>query len=130
MKKFALSLALVFAAGTLFAQATQAPPAKPPESKADAQADAATKAPLKTHKLEAEVVAADVEKKTLTFKEGGAEKTAPVGALAMYRLKQVKAGDKVTLTCKDGDTPADCKEVTFIKMAAAPAASKKPDTPQ
>jgi hypothetical protein len=125
MKKLALSLTFTFAtAGLAFAQA----PA-PAETKPEDTAKAAPKAAIKTHKLEAEVVNPDLEKKILTFKHDGTEKSAPVGALAMYRLKRIKAGDKVTLTCKEGDVPADCKEITFIKAAADPAAPP-PSKPQ
>ena len=43
------------------------------------------------HKVDAEVVSVDVEKKTITVKGAdGAEKTAPVGPVAMYRLKKLK----------------------------------------
>ena len=115
MKKLALSLALAIAAtGVAFAQAPAQPQAKP---------ETAAKAPIKTYKVEAEVVNPDIEKKTLTYKQEGTEKTSPVGALAMYRLKRVKAGDKVTLTCKEGDTPTDCKEITFIKASLPPGAA-------
>jgi hypothetical protein len=116
MKKLGLSLAAVFAAAGLgWAQApaaTQAPAAKP--------ADAATEAkPAKTkmHKIDAEVVSVDVEKKTITVKAEGAEKTAPVGPVAMYRLKKLKAGDKVVLTCKDDAATGEHKEISFIRMA-------------
>ena len=112
MKKLALSFILTLAtAGSTFAQAP-APPA-------EAKPEAAPKAQIKTYKVDAEVVNPDIEKKTLTYKQDGTEKSAPVGVLAMYRLKRIKAGDKVTLTCREGDAPADCKEITFIKAVDA-----------
>jgi hypothetical protein len=117
MKKLGLSLAAVFAAaGMGWAQApaaTQAPAAKP------ADAATASPAPAKTkmHKIDAEVVSVDVEKKTITVKADGAEKTAPVGPVAMYRLKKLKAGDKVVLTCKDDAATGEHKEISFIRMA-------------
>jgi hypothetical protein len=77
---------------------------------------------IKTHKVEAVVVAPDLENKVLTYKQDGSEKSAPVGALAMYRLKRVKAGDKVTLTCREGAAPTECKEITFIKAVVDPDA--------
>jgi hypothetical protein len=124
MKKLALPLAFVFATASLAAAQAPAPEAtKPAEAKAPA-----TK-PAKTHKVEAEIVAADVEKKMVTFKTLAGEKSAPVGPLAMYRLKKVKAGDKVTLTCKDGATPEECAEVSFIKVAEAPTAAP-PEAPK
>jgi hypothetical protein len=125
MKKFALPLALVFATATFAAAQAPAPEAaKPAESKAPE-----ARKPAKTHKVEAEIVTADVEKKSITFKTTAGEKSAPVGALAMYRLRKVKAGDKVTLTCKDGATPEECSEVSFIKVAEAPAAAA-PEAPK
>lgn len=125
MKRFALPLALVFATATFAAAQAPAPEAvKPAESKAPE-----ARKPAKTHKVEAEIVVADIEKKSLTFKTAAGEKSAPVGALAMYRLKKVKAGDKVTLTCKDGATPEDCAEVSFIKVPEPPAAAA-PEAPK
>jgi hypothetical protein len=125
MKKLGMSLAVLFAAASFgWAQAAaQAPAEKPP---ADAKAAKTT-----THKIDAEVVSTDVEKKTITVKVDGAEKTAPVGPLAMYRLKKLKAGDKVVLTCKDDAATGEHKEVSFIRMAtdatvkASPAPAEK-----
>jgi hypothetical protein len=141
MKKFILPLALALAVPALVlaqapapapADSPKADAAKPAEKAADAKPAAAAK--MKTHKVEAEVVSADVEKKTLTFKAEGAEKTAPVGPMAMYRLKKVKGGDKVTLTCKD-DEKGEHKEISMIRPAATekPAAKpeeKKPEAPK
>jgi hypothetical protein len=120
MKMSALPLALVFATATLAAAQAPAPEAAKPAE--------APKPPAKTHKVEAEIVTADVENKSVTFKTAGGERTAPVGVLATYRLKKVKAGDKVTLTCKDGATPEECTEVTFIKVPEVPAAA--PEAPK
>jgi hypothetical protein len=114
MKKLALTLALALATSSFAAAQAPAPEAGKP---------AEAKKPAKTHKLDVEIVNADVEKKTVTFKSAAGEKSAPVGPLAMYRLKKIKAGDKVTLTCTDGATPEECAEVSFIKVAEAPAAS-------
>ena len=122
MKKLALPLALALATASFAAAQAPAPEAAKPAEKAPA-----TK-PAKSHKVEAEIVAADIEKKTVTFKTAAGEKSAPVGPLAMYRLKKVKAGDKVTLTCKDGATPEECAEVSFIKVPEAPAAA--PEAPK
>jgi hypothetical protein len=123
MKKLALPLALALA--TASAAIAQAPATEVP--KPAAAATPATK-PAKSHKVEAEIVAADVEKKMVTFKTAAGEKSAPVGPLAMYRLKKIKAGDKVTLTCKDGATPEECAEVSFIKVPEPPAAA--PEAPK
>ncbi len=73
----------------------------------------------KTHPVEVEVVKADVEGKSLTFKAEGAEKTAPCGPLTVSSLKRVKAGDKVTITCVDDGDPKACKEITYIKVPVA-----------
>jgi hypothetical protein len=133
MKKLGMSLAVLFAAASFgWAQAAaQAPAEKPATAKAAATAADAKAAKTTTHKLDAEVVSTDVEKKTITVKVDGAEKTAPVGPLAMYRLKKLKAGDKVVLTCKDDAATGEHKEVSFIRMAtdatgkASPAPAEK-----
>ena len=126
MKKFALPLALVFATATFAAAQAPAPEApSPPRARLPRRAK-----PAKTHKVEAEIVMADIENKSITFKTAAGEKSAPVGALAMYRLKKVKAGDKVTLTCKRRRrTPEDCAEVSFIKVPEPPAAAA-PEAPK
>lgn len=125
MKKLTLALAVSLAMPALaMAQAPEAakPAEKATEAKpADKPAETKPAPKLKSHKLEAEVVSADVEKKTLTFKVEGAEKTAPVGPLAAYRLKKVKAGDKVTLTCKD-DEKGEHQEIAIIRPVTPPAA--------
>jgi hypothetical protein len=127
MKKLGLSLAAVLACGGFGAQAAGAPAA------ADAPAAQAKAAPrATTHKIQAEVVSTDVEKKTITFKVEGAEKTAPVGPLAMFRLKKLNAGDKVILTFRDEADAGDQQEVSFIRMAppaapASPAPGQKPE---
>jgi len=69
----------------------------------------------KTHQVKATVVAVDVEHNQITIKdESGAEKTAPVMDKAIEELKTVKAGDHVTLTCKDNDK-GEHEGVTAIK---------------
>ena len=119
MKKLGMSLAALFAAASFgWAQAAaQAPAAQPAEARA---------ARPMTHKVDAEVVSTDVAKKTITVKVDGAEKTAPVGPLAMLRLKKLKAGDKVILTCKDDPATGEHKEVSFIRMAVDVAAKASP----
>lgn len=119
MKKLGLALAAVLAgAGLGWAQV-------PPET-APPAAETKPAAKSKTHKFRAEVVSTDVDKKTITVKVDGAEKTAPVGPLAMGRLKMLKAGDRIVLTCRDDAATGEHKEVSFIRMAApaavAPAA--------
>lgn len=113
MKKLGLSLAALFALAS-FGWAQAPATAEKPAAKAETAAPAKTK----THKVDAEVVSTDVEKKMITVKVDGAEKTAPVGPLAVYRLKKLKAGDKVVLTCKDDAATGEHKEISFIRMAA------------
>lgn len=58
----------------------------------------------KTHSMKAEVVSVDTAAKKITIKdEKGETKTAPVLESAAAKLKDFKAGDKVTLTCQDSD---------------------------
>jgi hypothetical protein len=109
MKKIALLLCgLLVVAGV--ASATQAPaPAKP----------AAPAQVAKTHTLEAEVVSADVTAKTLTVK-GEPNKTVKVEGAAVEHLKNLKAGEKVKLTCRDNDM-GEHEAITHIAVEKAPA---------
>jgi Cu/Ag efflux protein CusF len=69
----------------------------------------------KTHQMKATIVSIDTEGKKITFKdEKGEEKTAPVMDKAVDELKNVKAGDKVTLTCHDNEK-GEHEGVTAIK---------------
>lgn len=113
MKKLGLALAALVASAGL--ASAQEPAEKATDGAPAAQAPATRTV---THKVQAEVVSTDVAKKTITVKVDGAEKTEPVGPLAMFRLKKLKAGDKVILTYRD-----DGGEVSFIRMAppAVPA---------
>ena len=97
MRKLALILtAAALVAGTAFANDVP--------KKAEPTKTAATKAPVvKTHDVTAEVVSVDVTKKTLTIKGEKENMVVPVlDAKALESLKDVKAGDMLTLTCKDG----------------------------
>ena len=99
MKKLATLLcavAVIAAAG--MASAQSADPQQQPAAAAAKQATAAEK----THVVEAEVVSADATAKTLTIK-GEPNKTVAVDAAAVGSLKDLKAGDKVKLTCRDND---------------------------
>lgn len=126
MKKFALLLSLVFVAGVAVAQETKtAPPAK---AKAEAEATKA-QAPAdqpaaKTHDVAAEIVSVDAVKHTITVKGDKENATFPVEGKAVGSLKMMKAGEKVTLTCKDDEKGAH-KSVVAIK-AAAPAKAPEP----
>jgi len=131
MKKLALLLSFVFVAGVAVAhEATKASSSKAP-AKAETKATAAKPA-MKTHKVEAEVVSTDVAAKTITIKgENGAEnKTAPVEGKAVAALKNVKAGEKYTLTCRDNEAGEHQAVVAIMKTppdkaTAAKKSSKK-----
>jgi hypothetical protein len=116
MKNLVWLLALAFA-GTVFAAETKTatkPAAKP--------AAHSTKAPaVKTHDVDAEIVAVDETAKTITIKGDPDNKTVPVQGKALATLKTHKAGDKVTITCLDNDK-GEHQAVVAIKPAkAAPA---------
>jgi glucose/arabinose dehydrogenase len=102
MKKLATLLcavAVVAVASMAAAQsAAPAPEQKQPAADTAKQATAAEK----THTVEAEVVSADATAKTLTIK-GDPNKTVAVDASAVGSLKDLKAGDKVKLTCRDNE---------------------------
>lgn len=58
----------------------------------------------KTHDLKGTIVSVNVEGKTITFKDDtGANLSATVLDVAAGSLKNVKAGDHVTLTCQDNE---------------------------
>jgi hypothetical protein len=89
---------------------------------AQSQSDAPGDEPKKYHSVDAEVVSADVGAMTITVKVAGEEHTSHVSALAKGRLGEVKAGDKVVLSCKD--VSGDHREVVAIRAAKAAAKAK------
>ena len=107
MRKMALFVCAIFAAGLMLAQVD-------PVSAAG-----------KTHNLVGTVVSVDLEAKKITFMDDtGSNMTAPVLDKANASLKKVKVGDKVTLTCQDNDK-GDHEGVAAIKIAKTEKASKK-----
>jgi uncharacterized protein YcfL len=78
MKKLTLLLSVLLVAGVASAAQTAAPATK------------------------AKSTAPDATAKTLTIK-GEPNKTVPVDATAAATLKNLKAGEKVKLTCRDND---------------------------
>jgi hypothetical protein len=117
MKKFAMLMSLVFVAGVAFAQEA----AKPAEKAAAPATAAAEKAPAgKTHEVTAEVVSVDTVKNTITLKGEKGNNTAPVEGKAQASLKSIKAGEKVTVTCRDNEK-GEHQAVTAIKPAAKAA---------
>lgn len=103
MKKFALLLALVFAAGIAVAEEKKAEAAKPAG---------------KTHEVSAEIVSVDAVAKTVTIKGDKENKTVPVEEKALADVKNLKAGQKVTLICLD-DEFGGHKAVAGVKAEAA-----------
>ncbi len=70
----------------------------------------------KTHKMTAEVVSVDIEAKTITIKDDkGEEKKTPVLGKAADELKNLKAGEKVELTCQDNEK-GEHEGVSAIKI--------------
>ncbi len=70
----------------------------------------------KTHGVKGEVVSVDLEGKKITFKDDkGQEQTAPVMGKALDVLKNLKAGDKVELTCTDNEK-GEHEGISAIKM--------------
>jgi ABC-type Fe3+-hydroxamate transport system substrate-binding protein len=125
MKKFALLLSFVFAAGVAVAQETASDAAKA-KTPAKATATHAAKAAVKTHKVEAEVVSVDPAAKTITIKsETGENKTAPVEGKAVMALKSVKPGEKYTLTCRDNEAGEHQAVLAIMKTPAAKATAAK-----
>lgn len=72
----------------------------------------------KTHDVKAEVVKIDAAAKTITLNVEGKEMTLPVEGDAVAQSKDLKAGEKVTATCRDDSSGAH-KAVTKIVIAKA-----------
>ncbi|PYT36286.1 MAG: hypothetical protein DMF52_07990 [Acidobacteria bacterium] len=80
----------------------------------------------KTHDMKGTVVSVNVEGKSITFKDdSGASITAPVLDAAAGSLKNVKAGEYVTLTCQDNEK-GEHEGISRIQSAAAADGQKKP----
>jgi PDZ domain-containing secreted protein len=109
MKKLVFLLPLALVAGVAAAQ-TQKPATHQAQTKQHA---------MKTHELAAEVVSADVKDSKLTVKIGMDEKTVPVEGKAVASLKNVKPGEKVTLTCRDNEA-GEHQAITAIEPAKTP----------
>ena len=108
MKKLTLLLCALFVVAGVASASQATTPAKPAKS---------TAAAAKTHVVEAEVVSADATAKTLTIK-GDPNKTMAVDAAAVASLKNVKAGEKVKLTCRD-NAAGDHEAITHITAEKA-----------
>ena len=72
----------------------------------------------KNHEVTAEVVSMDMAAKTITIKtDDGKTQTAPVMGEAINQMKDLKAGQKVTVTCHD-KANGDHEGVTAIKKVS------------
>jgi hypothetical protein len=72
----------------------------------------------KTHDVTGAVVKTDATAKTITLDVSGKEMTAKVEGDAVNQLKDVKAGDKVTATCRDDDKGAHQAITKIVKAKA------------
>ena len=73
----------------------------------------------KTHDVTVTIVAVDETGKTITFKtDTGEQKSAPVMGAAINKMKNLKAGETVTLTCTDKET-GEHEGISDIKTTAA-----------
>jgi hypothetical protein len=116
MKKLALPFSFVFVAGVAFAQGTA------PAAQAPAKATTATPA-AKTHPVKGEFVSSDG--KTITIKlESGDNATAPLQGKALEQVKDLKAGQKVVMICKD-DAAGKHEAAIAVKAVPATAAPAK-----
>lgn len=71
---------------------------------------------VKKHDMTVTVVSVDSEAKTMTFKtDTGEEKTAPVTGQAINKIKSVKSGETITITCTDKET-GEHEGISDIKM--------------
>jgi hypothetical protein len=77
----------------------------------------------KSHEAKGEVVSVNVDTKELTFKtDAGETKTAAVLGKAIDTLKNLKPGDKITLTCSDNEK-GEHLGISDIKVTPASGSS-------
>ncbi len=123
MKKSVLFLSVVLASGVAFAGQAKKNDATKPAQKATAAQAAKPAAAAKTHEVAAEIVSVDATAKTVTVKGDKENKTLPADDKALAALKD-KAGQKVTLICRDNDK-GEHVAVADVKAEAKPAAPEK-----
>jgi ribosomal protein S1 len=132
MKKLALLLAVVCAVGFASADETKAPTAD--TQKTPAKVHQHKTHATKSHDVPAEIVSVDATAKTVTVKGDKENKTLPVDDKAIASIKDLKAGQKVTLVCRD-DEKGNHVAVTGVKAdvkmeskvpTAAPSPLPKP----
>ena len=121
MKKSAFVVSLVLVAGLSYGDQSAAQPttqtmaAKPAEK-------AATVAKEKIHEVAAEIVSVDATTKTITLKGEKENKTVSVDDKALASIKDLKAGQKVTLLCRDNEKGEHLSVAGVKAEAKAPAA--------
>jgi hypothetical protein len=104
MKKLTILLSVLFAASFAYAEGAKTEVKdKAKDAKAEAKAEVKDAKAALTHEVEAEVVSIDSTKGTITLKTEKGESTAPVEGKAKTSLKDVKAGQKVTVVCRDNE---------------------------
>lgn len=117
------TMTFVLLAVALFGGPLLADESKPADSAA-VPTESGTAA-ARSHEVEAEVVAVDGEKNTITLKTTSGESTAPVDSKAHAALSGLKPGQKVTVVCRDDDK-GEHKAVAEIKTTEAPAEKPAP----
>jgi hypothetical protein len=71
-----------------------------------------------SHQVSTEIVSIDMKANTITIKDDkGESKTVPVLGTARESLKNLRVGEKVTLTCKDNEK-GEHEGVAAIKVEA------------
>jgi hypothetical protein len=137
MKNALVVMSVVLAASVASAQDTKKPVETPKAPAHAAKATHEASKPVITAKateIAGEVVAADVAKKTLTFKnEKGESLTWPAEGKALASLQSAKAGEKVTVVYRANEkgepqAATEIKPVPAAKLsdAKAPVAEAKP----
>ena len=76
----------------------------------------------KTHQVNAEFVSVDAEAKTITIKADGKNMILPLEGKAIEEAKNFKAGDRITVTCRDDDKGL---HQAVVSVARAQASSEK-----
>lgn len=73
----------------------------------------------KTHQFDAEFVSGDAQAKTVTVKGAdGNTSTLPVEGKALEAIGTLKAGDQITLTCRDNENGEHQAIVSITKAKA------------
>lgn len=117
-----LAVALLFVAPVALAQApptTQRTPSATAQSAPSKRSTQASRASAQTHVVNAEFVSYDANTKAITIKDDkGQVSTAPLerGALRAMSQMHLKAGDRLTLTCRD-NAKGEHQAVTGIKLS-------------